>query len=58
MIVRHWNSSVYTIITMDEWRLAEDKAGKNSAFARTINFVPDSFKSIESYLNYLNSNKH
>ena len=55
MIVRHWNSSVYTIITMDEWRLAEDKAGKNSAFARTINFVPDSFKSIESYLNYLNS---
>jgi len=56
IIVKDYDSATYRAISLYEFQRAEDNAGPNSAFVRSIDFnsVSHIYRSVDAYLAYLN----
>ena len=59
VLVRDWDSKKFSQITVAEWEAAEDRAGKNSAFAETRavlsnGFVAGTTMTVQQFLQYRN----
>lgn len=55
MAVRDWDSKNWRIISYSEWRAAEDKSPKVSAFAETRDTAPAGFDSLLDWVIWVNS---
>jgi|JI10StandDraft_1071094.scaffolds.fasta_scaffold1219593_1 hypothetical protein len=53
--VRDWDSKNWRIISYAEWKAAEDKTPKVSAFAETRDTPPSGFASLEHWVIWINS---
>ena len=59
VLIRNWDSKEFSQITVAEWEAAEDRAGKNSAFAETRavlsnGFVAGTTMTVQQFLQYRN----
>lgn len=59
VLIRNWDSKKFSQITVAEWEAAEDRAGKNSAFAETRavlsnGFVAGTTMTVQQFLQYRN----